>query len=362
MKILSNKEKVLQLIQDKKHIKTSDLVKLLNISRQRAHVILSELVKNGKLIKIGSTLKSSYAIPDYASHHLEIFPSTISKHLRNLNLEEHKVLDDIESKFPSVLKLPENVKSIFVYAFSEMLNNAMEHSRSVYVDIRVSIKNKKLTFEVNDFGIGVFRNIMEKKNLNSELEAIQDLLKGKTTTMPKSHSGEGIFFTSKVSDTFILESFGYKLIIDNKIPDLFLEEIKKQKKGTKVTFTIDIQSVKHLGDVFRSFSDYDEKTGLPAFDKTEIKIKLYTMGGIHVSRSQARRVLNELNKFKKIIFDFDKVPMVGQAFADEIFRVFHNQYPEIKLEAINMNEGVKFMVDRVNGNNPRNPNLFGPEY
>ena len=54
-----------------------------------------------------------------------------------------------------------------------------------------------LSFIVNDSGIGIFRNIMQKRNLKSELEAIQDLMKGKTTTMPESHSGEGIFFTSK---------------------------------------------------------------------------------------------------------------------------------------------------------------------
>jgi hypothetical protein len=82
------------------------------------------------------------------------------------------------------------------------------------------------------------------------------------------------------------------------------------------------------------------------FDKTEIRIKLYTIGGVHISRSQARRVLAGLEKFKIIVFDFDKVPTVGQAFADEVFRVFQNKYPDIKLEAENMSEGVKFMVER----------------
>lgn len=359
--MFNSQEKALKFIKERKHIKTSDIVKLLNVSRQRAHVILSGLVKDDKIIKIGSTAKSSYALPDYASSHLKIFPTAIERRLRNRNLEEHKVLDEIENNFSSVLKLPENVKSIFTYAFSEMLNNAIEHSQSINVDIKVSIKNRELTFEINDFGIGVFKNIMEKKKLNSELEAIQDLLKGKTTTIPKSHSGEGIFFTSKISDIFILESFDYQLVINNQIQDLFLGKLKKTKKGTKVKFTIDTESIKHLGDLFRKFSNMDEKTGSPAFNKTEIKIKLYTIGDIHISRSQARRVLTELDKFNKIVFDFDKVPMVGQAFADEIFRVFKNKNPDIELEAINMNEAVKFMVDRARGNNPRTPNLLGPE-
>jgi hypothetical protein len=66
----------------------------------------------------------------------------------------------------------------------------------------------------------------------------------------------------------------------------------------------------------------------------------------YVSRSQVREILSGLEKFKIIVFDFDKVPLIGQAFADEIFRVFHNRHPQIKLEAINMNDAVKFMVER----------------
>jgi ERCC4-type nuclease len=60
------------------------------------------------------------------------------------------------------------------------------------------------------------------------MEAIQDILKGKTTTMPKSHSGQGIFFTSKSGDLFILDSFGYQVIVDNKIPDVFVKTVKKE--------------------------------------------------------------------------------------------------------------------------------------
>ena len=71
------------------------------------------------------------------------------------------------------------------------------------------------------------------------------------------------------------------------------------------------------------------------------------MGTIYVSRSQARRVLNNLDKFKSVILDFDKVPTIGQAFADEIFRVFAQRHPEIEIKAINMNEAVEFMANRV---------------
>ena len=184
---------------------------------------------------------------------------------------------------------------------------------------------------------------MQKRHLDSELEAIQDLLKGKTTTQPRSHSGEGIFFTSKIADLFILESFNYRLRIDNRIKDIFIEKINNLK-GTKVTFKISVDTKKHLNEVFVAYQT-DPKDY--AFDKTEIQIKLYNLGTIYVSRSQARRVLTNLEKFKLVILDFDKVPTIGQAFADEIFRVFAQKQPQTQIKPMNMNEAVKFMVGRV---------------
>ena len=110
-------------------------------------------------------------------------------------------------------------------------------------------------------------------------------------------------------------------------------------------FKISASSNRHLNEVFKEYTNLAGKNDY-GFDKTEIRVKLYTIGGVHISRSQARRVLTDLEKFKIVVFDFDKVSAVGQAFADEVFRVFQNRHPEIKLEAENMNEGVKFMVVR----------------
>jgi hypothetical protein len=134
-------------------------------------------------------------------------------------------------------------------------------------------------------------------------------------------------------------------MIDNKLPDVFIERVKRMKRGTRVTFQLSTSSSLHLNDVFRKYTHSGAGKDY-GFDRTEVRVKLYTMAGVHISRSQARRVLAGLEKFKVILFDFDKVPVVGQAFADEIFRVFRHKYPNIKLETANMNEGVRFMVER----------------
>jgi len=342
---MTNKENILKIAQKKGLVRTSDFVGDLSLSRQYISSLFSQLVKENKLIKIGSTRNAKYITSEYLDLHPDISPTRFIRKMRNHNLEEHKVINDIERHFLLYNKLSENIKSIFAYAFSEMLNNAIEHSQSKKINISVEINGQELIFIIDDFGIGVFRNIMQERKLKNEFEAIQDLLKGKTTTAPKLHSGEGIFFTSKIADKFILDSYGYQLTIDNKIDDVFVEKSRGQKQGTKVIFCISTETKHHLNEVFKKYT-HTSKNNNYGFDKTEIRIKLYTIGGVYISRSQARRILSGLEKFSIVIMDYKDVPMVGQAFADEIYRVFKNKYPNIKIQNENMNEAVQFMVKR----------------
>jgi len=343
--MILNKEKILEIAKEKGQIRTKDLSGLFGVSRQYTSMLIAQLVEEKQLMRIGSTRNAFYVLPGYAKAHPEILPSKFFKRLKNVHLEEHKILLEIEEKFPQVSELKEHIRNIFTFGFSEMLNNAIEHSRSRSVSVEVSITNDELWFIVNDSGVGVFRNVMQKKKLRSELEAVQDILKGKTTTIPKSHTGQGIFFTSKAADIFILDSFGQQMTINNKTHDISVRRIGMTKRGTRVIFRINTHSHKHLSDVFKKYTNLAGE-GDYGFDKTEIRVKLYTVGGANISRSQARRILHGLEKFKIILFDFDKVPMIGQAFADEIYRVFHNKHPDIQLQEVHTNEAVKFMIER----------------
>ena len=338
------KEKILETARLNGKVRTKEFSDIFDISRQYANVIISQLVASKKLIRIGSTRNAFYVLPEYVKRHPEVLPAKYFGRFKNESLEEHGVLIEIEEKFLQISELKEHIRNIFTFAFSEMFNNAIEHSKSKNISVEVMITDDDLLFIVSDSGIGVFRSVMKKRKLKSELEAIQDLLKGKTTTMPKSHSGEGIFFTSKAADIFILDSFGHQMTVNNKTRDVSVRQVK-EKRGTRVVFRININSPKHLSDVFRQYTNLKEESDY-GFDKTEIRVKLYTVGGIHISRSQARRILHGLEKFKIILFDFDKVPIVGQAFADEIYRVFHSKHPNIEFQEINMSEAVKFMIGR----------------
>lgn len=335
------KQKILKYAEDNKKFRTSDVLASLKHKYARSYVssTLGKMVLNELLIRAGSGPNVFYTLPKNKN----ILSEQIKRRLKNTNLKEHEVVEELMIKAPFLSNLKDSVSSIFNYAFSEMLNNAIEHSQSEWIEIEIEKDEEYLSFEVRDFGIGVYKNIMGKRKLKSELESIQDLLKGKVTTQPKAHSGEGIFFTSKSGDLYYLDSYGYRLFVNNEINDVFVESINSIK-GTRVAFKIKLNSSRHLNDLFNKYQSEPESY---AFDKTEVLIKLYKMGTIHISRSQARRVLSGLDKFKKVILDFDSVPTVGQAFADEIFRVFAQKHPSIEFIPINMNEAVKFMIKRV---------------
>jgi len=65
-----------------------------------------------------------------------------------------------------------------------------------------------------------------------------------------------------------------------------------------------------------------------------------------VSRSQARRLVSGLERFREVVLDFRGVELVGQGFADEVFRVWARQHLEVALIPIAMSPPVAFMVER----------------
>jgi NMD protein affecting ribosome stability and mRNA decay len=103
-----------------------------------------------------------------------------------------------------------------------------------------------------------------------------------------------------------------------------------------------------IGKVFDKFSSGDDK----AFSKTIVPVRLAQYGDDKlVSRSQAKRVLVRIERFKEVIFNFKDVESIGQAFADEIFRVFRNKNTHIAISSMYANKQVKGMIQRALANN-----------
>lgn len=322
-------------------VRTTEAAKALGVTRQTAAQHLRELVARGELTRLGST-KSARYVPAQA-----VFPGRAApgrplfsaRHALR-GLEEDAVWREADLKMGLKRRLSPAAHRIAAYAFTEMLNNAVDHSRASHAGVRLKCGRGLFEFTVEDAGIGAFESIRRKFRLKDHFAAVEHLLKGKQSADPKRHSGQGIFFTSKIADCFVLESAKLRLVVDNRIDDVILRDIRRIE-GTRVHFSLKQKSRKDLKRLFDSYSGSDYE-----FDKTRIRVHLSERPGEYISRSQAKRLLFGLEKFRRVVLDFKRVPGIGQGFADEVFRVFRSAHPKIRVEPVHMSKSVEFMVRR----------------
>ena len=332
-------QKILKHISENFPISGSDIARHFMISRQAVNKHLKALIEEGKIGKVGQTKSAKY-LP---SSKMDQWDKSITYNsiIPLQNIEEDKTFSKISAFLNLRKNVRKNVYDISHYVFTEMLNNAIDHSYSEKSKINVTLDNYDLNIFIRDFGIGLFYSLKDKFGLRDEYEAATELMKGKRTTMAERHSGEGIFFTSKAVDTASYRSHEIQLTFDNQLNDIFVRE-KKKMKGTEVSLKISRQSRKKLSNIFAIFApeDYDYK-----FEKTKVYVKLFQRELI--SRSEARRLLTGLDKFREIVLDFKGVTTLGQGFTDEIFRVFQKANPHIKIVTENVSPLISSMMKHV---------------
>jgi anti-sigma regulatory factor (Ser/Thr protein kinase) len=309
-----------------------DVAAAIGISRQAAHRHLVALVAAGQLRAEGRGRAVRYRDAGSLPFSRR-YPRTVA---------EDRVWSELSAELPALIELGPDARSVFQYAFTEMLNNAIEHSGSKEIEVKLEAVPRGLAFEIVDEGRGAFANLRRTLRLPSELDALAQLSKGKLTTLPAGHTGEGIFFTSKVADRFAIESGTLRWDVDNVRSDVAVGEVPR-RRGTRVRFEAAAKVRRKLADVFAAFTDELE------FAKTRVVIKLFAIGVRFVSRSEARRVAAGLDRFREVVFDYRGVEEVGQGFADQLYRVWGTAHPGIKLSSVGANRAVAFMLRRAGG-------------
>lgn len=322
---------VARLLRDSGTLRNRDLAEALGISRQAAYARLKAMVERGELEQVGE---------GRGAHYRPVGPTTRAFTYPLDHLTEDGVWSDLIEREPSLSALGGDARSVYHYALTELVNNAIDHSGAPEVRVTVRTAPPLLTVEVIDHGIGVFENIRGSLRLPSALAALQELSKGKTTTQPARHSGEGIFFCSKVADRFTIESGTLKWLCDNTVDDMAIFELDPPVRGTTVRFEAQPERPRNLLQIFRAYTEDH------AFSKTRTVLKLFEYGVEFMSRSEAKRLTHGLEKFSEVVVDFAGISGVGQGFADEVFRVFASQHPGTRLIPVHMNEPVAFMVAR----------------
>jgi anti-sigma regulatory factor (Ser/Thr protein kinase) len=300
------------------------------ITRQAVLRHLNRMVDDGLLTVSGKTKDRTYTLAPITEQifHFNITPE----------LSEDKIWR--ENVRPLFKDISPNVLGICQYGFTEMMNNAIDHSEGDKVTVLVTLWPSNIMLQIEDNGIGIFKKIQTQFGLDDERHSILELSKGKLTTDPARHTGEGIFFTSRMFDTFIIDSDDLALLCVNG-KDWLLED-RTPRRGTAIVMIISPYSTRTSQSVFDQYTNADNEFG---FAKTTIPVKLSKYGDENlVSRSQAKRLLARIERFREVIFDFKDVEMIGQAFADEVFRVFQNQNPQIHLMWSNANQQVERMI------------------
>lgn len=304
-------------------------------SRQAVHKHLQRLIAEGAVTVSGTTRSKRYGL------------ATLVEWEKEYRLSDELAEDAVWRRdiSPLINMLPSNVVDIWHYGFTEMFNNVLDHSEAETVRVMVSKTAASTRVLVSDDGIGIFKKIQAALGLDDARHAVLELAKGKFTTDPVNHSGEGIFFASRMFDEFdILSrdvSFSHEF---DASEDWILDRSEQPVLGTLVTMVLHNHTARTVRKVFDRFSSEAEDYG---FTKTVVPVKLLRYGDDSlVSRSQARRLLARFEKFKVVLLDFSGVASVGQAFADEVFRVFRAKHPEVELVAIHASSEVRRMINR----------------
>ena len=306
-----------------------DAMETFQLTRQAIHRHLTALIKMGCLVAEGNTKARRYIL------------GPVRFHSANFLLNGLKESDVYYQDYGFIFNdLPRELESICHYGFTEMLNNAIDHSGGSFVGVDVERTHELITIKIYDDGEGIFNHIARILSLSDPRESLLELSKGKLTTDPDNHSGQGIFFTSRVFDHFII--YSGDLIFSHNEGDKndYLLHNKNDEIGTHVSMGIALNSDKNLKAVFDAFSGNEDENF--AFNKTVVPVKLALYEGERlVSRSQAKRILNRVEKFKTVWLDFQGVDFIGQAFADEVFRVFTRNNPHVKLTPIHITKDVE---------------------
>lgn len=236
-------------------------------------------------------------------------------------------------------------RAMWHYGFTEMFNNAIEHAGASRIEVTVTRDEGSTQITIADNGVGVFAKVQQALDLFDPRHAVVELAKGKFTTDPERHSGEGIFFTSRAFDAFEILSGGVRFSHRSGEPDVWDAVDHPATQGSRVTMRLNDDTERALKSVFDAFTT--EGDDGYAFAKTVVPVRLMEYGDDQlVSRSQARRMLVGFDRFRMVILDFDGVVTIGQAFADEVFRVFRSRHAGVDVFATGMAVEVRSMVIR----------------
>jgi anti-sigma regulatory factor (Ser/Thr protein kinase) len=297
---------------------------------------MARLVEDGLIISSGNTRARRYSLKPivYECMHIEL----------DAKMNEDTIWRDRVR--PLMKDVQQNIIDLFQYGVTEMVNNVIDHSESHDLTITYKQTYNNIKVVVDDNGVGIFNKIQNYFHLSDARTALLELSKGKLTSDKVRHSGEGIYFTSRMFDMFsIMSGHLFYSRIRQEDDEWLIEAADKEDNcnGTYVRMSIGTNAKWTMREVFDKYQGDDIY-----FRRTHVPVALGRYPGEQlISRSQAKRILARFNDFAEILLDFRNVSEIGQPFADEIFRVYRNEHPGTRIMAFNANENINKMIQYV---------------
>lgn len=329
-----NKEllSILEIVKQNPTGTADKIAEKFGITRQSASRKLKGLCENNLVQLSGRGRSSTYSLVE-----------KVIKETFEITKETDEFLVFSQLLFPMIKHLNSNVVEVLQYGFTEMFNNAIDHSEGSQISVEIRQTPLSTMVSIEDNGLGIFEKIQKAFDLVDIRQSIFELSKGKLTTDSQNHSGEGIFFSSKIFDFFVINSKGWAFVHNGNVIDIMYEHDVEYVEGTKVSFEFSHDNTIRIKEVFDKFAMPDEY----AFAMTVVQLSLAKHEGeFLISRSQAKRIVARFDRFQKVILDFQGVTSIGQGFADQLFRVYQNEHPNVEFIPINANTDVQDMIVR----------------
>jgi hypothetical protein len=316
------------------YVTSPEVAVAAGVSRQAAYWWLTRMTSDGILIHEGNRRSSRYRLNAQRTMTYTLGGLTENEVWGNERIALRQFEPNIE-EYPTFLQA-------LNFAFTEMVNNAIDHSKGTELQVRWFLGENVLAFEIDDDGIGAFESLRESRDLKDDFEAVGELSKGKQTADPLRHSGLGIFLTSRLVDRFVLAANRLTWTVDNDIGDSAVGWLDRPKHGTLVRCDIRYLTTKTLPEVMEGQQDPVTQR----LNKTSIRVELFRQGDF-VSRTEAKLIGARLEGFEVIELDFRGISQIGQGFADELFRVWANDHPSAHLVPLNANPAVRAAIATV---------------
>jgi anti-sigma regulatory factor (Ser/Thr protein kinase) len=248
--------------------------------------------------------------------------------------------------FAPCFTLPPALQAMAQHAFTELLNNAIDHSGGTSVTVSMRQTPLQLQLLVSDDGVGLFRRVAESFDLAEPAVAMLELTKGKLTSDPDRHCGHGLFFTAQLADVFDLHANTAAFQRRSWDGGHWHAQRPATRAGTSIYWAVAMDSSRTLESVLQAHSSSGRSY---AFERTRVPLSLLAAPGARqlASRAEARRVASRLEQFAAVELDFTGIEQLGHGFADELFRVFGRRHSQLALQPAGMTAPVAAMIEAV---------------